>query len=136
MTTPRGSLGAAELDVLTYVTDDFPVSVRDVMNGLAPTHRYARTTVLTVLERLRKKGFLTRERMDGVNRYRPSFSQRRLMNSVVGRFVHEMLDGSVLPLLTYLANAGRLTSDEVRAVKEMIQRLAAESRTTNDKLVR
>lgn len=128
MSPPRRSLGAAELDVLSYVTDDFPVSVRDVMNGLMETHRYARTTVLTVLERLRRKGFLTRERSDGINRYRPSVSQRRLMHAVIGRFVDEMLSGSVTPLLTYVANSGKLNSDELAAVREIIRRLNAEAR--------
>jgi predicted transcriptional regulator len=71
--------------------------------------------------------------MHGVNRYRPSFSQRRLMNSVVNRFVNEMLDGSILPLLSYLANAGQLTNDEVRVIKEVMQRLASEPRAKDEK---
>ena len=128
MNSDRRSLGAAELDVLTFVSEDFPVSVREVMQGLAPTHRYARTTVLTVLERLRQKGYLTRERKDGVNCYRPSISQNRLMYSVVSRFVEEMLGGSVSPFLAYLANSGRLTADEFQALTAIVKRLDAESR--------
>lgn len=123
MSAKRRSLGAAELDVLTYVSEHFPVSVREVMQGLAETHGYARTTVLTVLERLREKGYLTRENVEGTNRYRPCVSQKGVMNSVIGRFVDEMLGGSVSPFLAYLNQSGKLTPDEMSELKSLVKKL-------------
>ena len=123
MSPTRRPLGAAELNVLTYVSNHFPLTVRDVMHGLAESHGYARTTVLTVLERLREKGYLTREGIDGSNHYRPSLSQKGVLNSVVGRFVEEMLGGSVLPLLVFLNNSRKLTSEECSELKLLAKQL-------------
>jgi len=130
MSPKHRSLGAAELDVLTYVSDHFPVSVREVMQGLAESHGYARTTVLTVLERLREKGYLTRDNVEGTNRYSPCVSQKGVMNSVVGRFVDEMLGGSVSPFLAYLNNSRKLSPDEMRELKSLVKKLDDQSEPT------
>lgn len=47
-----------------------PLTVRQVSNGLS--HNLAHTTVMTVLDRLAKKGFARRERDGRAWRYRPA----------------------------------------------------------------
>jgi predicted transcriptional regulator len=52
------NIGRAELEVLRYVQDHHPASVRQVAEHFAESKGHVRTTILTVLERLRKKGYL------------------------------------------------------------------------------
>jgi len=54
--------GELELEVWRYIADHAPVAARQVAAQFAEQRGLARTTVLTVIERLRQKGYLTRRR--------------------------------------------------------------------------
>ena len=92
-------LGRAELAILQHVIDNHPVSVREVVNHVSKTTGQARTTVLTLMERLREKGVLKRRKVKGVNRYSPRIAKAELMDALVGDFVEGVLGGSVSPFL-------------------------------------
>ncbi len=62
------TLGDQELSLLRYVTDHAPITVREVAEQFGETHGLARTTILTMMERLRKKNFLTRRKDGGAFR--------------------------------------------------------------------
>ncbi len=67
MPPPREPLGRLELDVLQYIADHHPISVREVAAHFAATSGQARTTLLTVMERLRAKGYLKRRKAAGAS---------------------------------------------------------------------
>ncbi len=67
MTSPEHpNIGRAEMDILRYITDHHPVTVRQVADHVSETKGLVRTTVLNVMERLRQKGYLARKKADGV----------------------------------------------------------------------
>lgn len=86
----KGDLGPLERAVMEFVWDhEGDVTVRDVMR--APGARgLAYTTVMTVLDRLWRKGFLARKRVGRANVYRP----RRSREQHVSGLVNEVLAGS------------------------------------------
>lgn len=65
MADSKASLGPLETDILRYIGDHHPISVSEVAEHVAETTGHARTTVLTVMVRLLRKGFLTRKTVDG-----------------------------------------------------------------------
>src|SRR4029450_11271739 len=69
------SLGEQEMDLLQYVAENAPGAVRQAAEGFGQPRGLARTTVLTVMERLRRKGYLTRARRRGVYHYSPKMAQ-------------------------------------------------------------
>src|SRR3954470_14410370 len=119
---PTEPLGRLEFEVLRYVADHPPASVREVATHFAETSGQARTTVLTVMERLRAKGYLKRRKAAGVHRYTPTISRVDLLRKVVGEFVEDVLGGSVSPFLAYLTQSSKLSGDEVRQLEKLIQR--------------
>ena len=70
METP--TLGDQELEVLRFVAEQCPISVGEVARQFGVPRGLARTTILTVMERLRKKGFLTRSKNERPARYAPA----------------------------------------------------------------
>src|SRR5438309_1554535 len=64
--TMRPPPAERELEILGYVADHAPVSTREVAERFGEPNGLARTTVATLMERLRKKGYLTRRRKEGV----------------------------------------------------------------------
>lgn len=63
-------LGSLEADVMARVwAGERPVLVRDVLEDLQQTRVIAYTTVMTVMDNLHKKGYLTRARDGRAYRY-------------------------------------------------------------------
>ena len=65
------SIGDQELALLKHVTDVGGATVGEAAEGFGTPRRLARSTVLTMMERLRQKGHLTRRLVHGVYRYSP-----------------------------------------------------------------
>jgi len=95
-----GELEQAVMDILWNRPD--PMSVRDVHELLANDRDLAYTTVMTVLDRLAKKGFVVRNLDGRAWLYRPA-------NSRATQIASEMLD-----------LMGRLSDDERREVLSKI----------------
>ena len=49
-----------ELDIMKAVWSSHPVTVRDVQDSIRPSRNLAYTTVMTIMDRLYHKGFLSR----------------------------------------------------------------------------
>ncbi len=119
----RESIGRVEWEILQFVADHHPISVREVADHMAETSGQARTTVLTVLERLRAKGYLTRRKKAGVNHYSPKVSKSELVQEMVGDFVQGMLGGSVSPFFAYLAESGELSPKQLSELQSILKEL-------------
>jgi predicted transcriptional regulator len=125
MTRHQPSVGDAELEILRYVADHYPATVREVADHAAETKGLARTTVLTVMERLRKKGYLTRRRAGAVYRYSPKLPKGKLLENLTRDFVERVLEGSVSPFMAYLAETENLTGEELDRLKALVSELDA-----------
>lgn len=119
MSKKKPKIGQEELAVFQFVQQSHPVTVRQVADHFAGVGK-ARTTVLTVMERLRKKGLLSRDETSGANRYSPAIEQAELMQSLVGDFVNKILGGSVSPFVAYMAEAGEISDKELRELKKVV----------------
>jgi len=125
MSRRRATLGRAELEILQCVVDRHPITVRDVAEHAAETKGYARTTVLTMMERLRKKGYLSRRKVGGVFQYRPKLPKGELLEHLIGDFVDRVLGGSVSPFVAYLAQSCDVTDEEFARLKQVVRELEA-----------
>ena len=116
-------LGDQELEILRYVAEHAPISVGEVAATFGETHKLARTTVLTVMERLRQKGYVARIKEEGIFRYRPQSEAADVMRDVVRDFVQNRLAGSLTPFVAYLAEAENLTDEELNVLRRIVDAL-------------
>jgi predicted transcriptional regulator len=123
MAPPEKTVGAQELSLLQYVTEHGPLSVRDVADGYGARAGLARSTVLTMLERLRKKGRLRRRRAGTVYQYSSPVSSGELMTGEVRSFVEKTLGGSVSPFVAYLAESEQVSDDDLAQLEELVAKL-------------
>jgi predicted transcriptional regulator len=119
----RQTIGRAELEVLRYITDRHPITVRAVAEFLAATKGQTRTTALNMMERLREKGYLTREKIEGVYHYSPSQSRGQLARGLVREFIQGALGGSLQPFVAYLTEEAELTDAQVEELKRLVEAL-------------
>ena len=119
----RPTLGDQELAVLRFIAERAPVPARDVIDKFAGEQELARTTILTKMERLRKKGFLTRKRLHGVFYYSPRVAQSEVLHGLVKDFVEKTLGGSLSPVVAYLVDTRNLTEEEAAVLRRLAEDL-------------
>ncbi|MCI0536375.1 MAG: BlaI/MecI/CopY family transcriptional regulator [Verrucomicrobiales bacterium] len=116
-------IGRAELEILRHITDHAPISVGAVAEHFTQKRGLVRTTVLNVMERLRKKGYLTRKEVAGVYQYSPRQPKGELLKGLVRDFVENSLGGSISPFMAYLAEGRPLDKDEVAELRKIVREL-------------
>ncbi len=99
-------LGELELTVLKTIWQSDGCTVQEVAEIIARKRKCARTTILTVMQRLHAKGYLRRAKRNGVFRYYPTEAKGKVMGGLVKQFVDKVLDGSPTTLVSYLAESG------------------------------
>src|SRR4051812_35581498 len=123
MADPKAALGSTEIEILRYLGDHPPLSVGDVAERFARTTGQARTTILTIMERLRKKGYLIREQIGGVYRYSPKVPKHDLLRGLVKTFVDTTLAGSVSPFVAYLSEGAPVSDEDLNQLKRLVRDL-------------
>ena len=115
-------VGEQELRILKDLVERGPGSVGELHVRYGGPNGLARSTVLTMMERLRRKGYLTRRMDDGVYRYE-SRGGEQILSGLVGRFVDKALGGSVSPFAAYLSERGSISDDELHELEQVLNRL-------------
>jgi predicted transcriptional regulator len=116
-------LGERELALLRWVAERGPVTVGEAAADFGALQGIARTTVQTMLERLREKKHLERRRRQGVFRYRSSLRSSDLLRGLVRSFVEGTLGGDLEPFVAYLAERRELSPQELAELTRLVERL-------------
>ncbi len=127
----ENSLGALERDVMSVCWDQPDISVRDACARLNSAIAY--TTVMTTMDRLFKKGLLSRQKIGRAFVYSPTVTQDELHGAVASELVQSLLlrDGSEpLPILSSLVDA---VSERDRGLLDELERLVRQKRRTIDR---
>lgn len=117
------TVGDQEMALLRYIAESGRTSVGEVAEGFGEPRGLARSTVLTMMERLRQKGRLEREQVEGVYRYFSPVSGDDLLRGAVQSFVEKTLAGSVSPFVAYLTETGEVSDGELAELEDMVARL-------------
>lgn len=118
------SLGELELEVLKTVWAGDGCTVQQAVEIIGKRRKCARTTILTVMQRLHAKGFVKRRKIDGVFRYYSTQGQGKVMSRLVRQFVEKVLDGSPTPLISYLAESG-VDRQELAEIQKVLDKAQA-----------
>jgi predicted transcriptional regulator len=121
------SIGDRELALLRHIEARGDSSVGEVADEFGRRHELARSTVLTMMERLRRKGHLTRRLVDGVYRYSPRGATNDVVLGAVRTFVDTTLGGSVSPFVTYLAERTDVSDAELTELEDLVKELQTRS---------
>jgi predicted transcriptional regulator len=114
------TLGQQELEALQVIRERAPITVGEMAKEFGEPRGLARTTVLTMMERLRKKGYLQRIKVGSVFQYSPKRESDEAMKGMVADFVRRSLGGSLSPFVSYLVDSGELSSSEVEQLKRLV----------------
>lgn len=90
-------------------------NVEEVRTCVSRSRPLAYTTVLTLLDRLSRRGAVSRRKEGRGFRYQPSIERNRLRRMALGQFLEHHFDGSVESLRTFLEAEPPVESEPVAA---------------------
>lgn len=117
------TIGDQELALLQYVEEAEGATVGQTVEGFGAPRGLARSTVLTMMERLRQKGHLDRRQVNGVYQYFSPAPAGEVLRDVVKTFVERTLRGSVSPFVTYLTEEAEVSDAELAELEGLVAKL-------------
>ena len=118
-------LGDSELETLRFVARNPRCTVREACDHFAAANGWGRTTVLKTLDRLRQKGLLEREEVEGVFRYRSTASDAEIQESLVHQFLAGSMEGSLKSFVSYLHTYPNLSKEDIQELRKLVDDLEA-----------
>ena len=119
----KPSIGDQELALLQHIDDGASASVGEVAADFGEPRGLARSTVLTMMERLRAKGYLKRRQVKGMYRYSTATGAAEAVRSAVGSFVEKTLSGSVSPFVAWMSEQAEVSDDELAELEALVAQL-------------
>jgi BlaI family penicillinase repressor len=124
----RAPVSDAELEVLKVLWAAGPATVRDVAAALRKQRRrLAYNTVLTLLSRLRDKGYVAADRRDTAHMFRAVVTRENLLGSTLTALADRICDGTASPLVLALVKGQHLSSAEIADLRKLLDDLSVET---------
>jgi BlaI family penicillinase repressor len=122
----RPAMSDAERGVLKVLWDHGPLAVRDVCARLREQGQdWTRSTVITLLQRLEKKGYVDSDKSRFAFVFRAVVSRADVMHARMSDLAGELCDGDALPLVLAFAERHRFSPEDLSRFQKMIDELRA-----------
>jgi predicted transcriptional regulator len=119
------ALSEAQLEIMHVVWEGGEVTVTDVWNVLAGRRPVARNTVLTLMDRLEKKGWLKRRPAGQTHYYTAATPRSAALGQVVHRLVDAAFAGSADALVLALLEGRGVSDEEAERIRQLIDQARA-----------
>jgi predicted transcriptional regulator len=96
-------LAPLELDCMSRLWQLGEATVRQIRDNLAATRPRAYTTILTIMDRLAHKGFVTRRKAGRAFLYLPNLTLDEARGRAIARVVEHFFEGSYETMANYLS---------------------------------
>jgi predicted transcriptional regulator len=112
----RPTLTEQELEIMKVVWDLKTPTVRQVYEVLRTRRQVAYTTVMTMMNILEQKGFLSKKTQERAYLYQPTKPKKQVIRGMVRDFVDRVFNGSAQPLLLQLVEDRQLTRKDLAEI--------------------
>jgi predicted transcriptional regulator len=134
MSRPPRDVTDAELSILQVLWDRGRATVRelcDLLYAKGPGSQHA--TVQKLLERLEAKDCVSRNRETWPHVYEAAVERQDLIGRQLQQTADKLCDGSLQPLLTHLVKTGRLSAEDRRSLRELLDELNTQNQRQGKK---
>jgi BlaI family transcriptional regulator, penicillinase repressor len=121
-------LSDAEWLVMNFIWEHQPVESSAVADALAEANDWSEATVRTMLHRLLKKKALKTEPVGNKFRYRAAVSRHQCVRQAGRSFIQRVFSGACAPALLHFVDDCRLTPDEIRQLRKLLDAKLAQSK--------
>lgn len=114
---PRPTDG--ELEVLRFLWDNGPSTVKQVHEAINETKSVGYTTTLKVMQKMLDKGLLARDDSKFRHIYTAALPEEKTQGQLLTNFLDKAFSGSVEKLLLQLLSNRKLSAKEKEAIEKM-----------------
>ena len=109
-----------ELEILKILWRDGPASTRHVRQALADFRDLAYTSVMTIMNIMLKKGYLSRAKQAGVYVYQVQITEAAARRGMLGDLVDRVFNGSAAVAALNLLQTADLDTEQLKQLRELI----------------
>ena len=109
-----------ELAILKILWRDGPSTVRQVREALAPQRPLAHTSVITIMNIMIGKGYLTRASEGNSHVYRARVSGPSVRKRLLSDLVRRAFDGSAAAMMLNLLDTAELKDEELTLLRQRL----------------
>ena len=113
----------SELEILAFLWQHGPSTVREVHNFLAKTKDAGYTTTLKLMQIMQEKGLLSRTEEGRSHIYTAQVSEEETQQSLLGRFVETAFRGSAAQLVMQALGNHRTSAEELEEIRQLLDNL-------------
>lgn len=125
--TDRPPLSEAQLEILHVVWQYDEITVSDVWQQIAAKRPVARNTILTVMDRLEKRGWLSKRSVGKTDLYQAVVSKKKTLSEMARQFVDSVFGGSADSLVMTLLEGRGVTTEEIQRIRQHIDEAKTKS---------
>ena len=118
----KGSLTTAQHEIMRVVwkADGAGATVAEIWKAIAAGREVSRTTILNLVDRLEKRGWL--KRVEGGNAYRflPAMGHEETAVRLAEEFVNGFFGGSAANMVSSLLGSEKIGPDDVKRLRELL----------------
>ena len=115
-------LSGAQIEIMNLVWGRGKATVSDIWKDLQQKRPVARTTVQTVMDRLEKKGWLSRRVVDQQHLYSAVRTREATLGGMVERLVETAFAGSAEDLVVALLGGRGVSDEEAKRIRALIEK--------------
>ena len=109
-----------ELEILRVLWERGPLALSELCESLRRERDVATTTVATMLRVMLDKGLVKRKPAARGHQWSAAVSQSDTAQSMIGKLVDGVFEGSAQRLVAHLVEGGQLSSKELAELRELI----------------
>jgi predicted transcriptional regulator len=119
---PEGDLTPAQHELLAVAWGgpEAGMTVAEIWQAVADRRGVTRTTVLNLVDRLEKRGWLARALVEGVYRYRPTLDRTAAEARLAVGFMEGYFGGSPTQLVQSLLGSDDVSSADIERLEQLV----------------
>ena len=118
----------AELAILSVLWERGPSTVRDVHEALSATQATGYTTVLKLMQIMTEKGLVVRDESQRAHIYEARSSEQKTQRQLLSDLVERAFGGSPAKLVMQALSDRRTSTDDLNAIRDLLDRLEGEAK--------
>ena len=115
------AMSPAETEILRIIWELKQATIKQIYDELPQGREIVYKTVLTLVRRLEKKGYVKHKTTGKANVYSAKVKREDVVRRTVYDFLDRLFAGKAEPLVQFLAEDGLLGREEAKRLKEIIE---------------
>ena len=118
----RKKLSKSEWALMKICWEKGQSTAREIYEETLKVKKRGYQTIKTMLDRMVNKHYLEREKLGPIWLYRPAVSRANILKEEIETLADNVLDNTLVPLFTHLAEKETLTTEEIDALRKLIEK--------------